>query len=159
MADSPLDDLQATLHREIPISAQMGITVAGYDAGRLTLQMPLAPNRNHKRTAFAGSLNALCTVTGWCLVYLLSRERQEFGDVVIRRSSIKFLQPVDGDVITATTEQLDPALLDYFAEMLLEKGQAKLDLRVEVPGIDGPAVCFAGSYVVLESRLLDGVGE
>ena len=159
MADSPLDDLQATLHREIPISAQMGIAVGGYDAGRLTLQMPLAPNRNHKRTAFAGSLNALCTVTGWCLVYLLSRERQEFGDVVIRRSSIKFLQPVDGDVIMATTEQLDPALVDYFAEMLLEKGQAKLDLRVEVPGIDGPAVCFAGSYVVLESRLLDGVGE
>jgi thioesterase domain-containing protein len=152
MAELPLDELQATLYREIPITAQMGISVARYEAGQLTLEMPLAPNRNHKRTAFAGSLNALCTVAGWCLVYLLSRERQEFGDVVIRRSSIKFLHPVDGDVIAATTERLDPSLIDYFAEMLLEKGQAKLDLRVEIPGVDGPAVCFAGSYVVLESR-------
>lgn len=155
MADPRLDDLQVTLHREIPICAQMGITVAAYDAGRLSLQMPLAPNRNHKQTAFAGSLNALCTVTGWCLVYLLSRERQDFGDVVIRRSSIKFLHPVDGDVITATTESPDLRLVDHFSEMLLEKGQAKLDLRVEIAsadGIDGPAVCFAGSYVVLESR-------
>jgi thioesterase domain-containing protein len=152
MADSRLDDLQATLHREIPICAQMGIAVESYEGGQLTLRMPLSPNRNHKRTAFAGSLNALCTVAGWGLVYLLSRERQEFGDIVIRRSSIKYLQPVDRDVVTATTEALDHSLIDYFAEMLVEKGQAKLDLHVEVPGIEGPAVSFTGSYVVLESK-------
>jgi hypothetical protein len=33
--------------------------------------------------------------------------------------------------------------------MLGDKGQAKLDLTVEVAGSDGPAVTFSGSYVVL----------
>jgi hypothetical protein len=33
--------------------------------------------------------------------------------------------------------------------MLGDKGQAKLDLTVEVPGKDGAAVSFHGSYVVL----------
>jgi thioesterase domain-containing protein len=152
MADSLLDDLQVTLHHEIPICAQMGIEVDRYAEGRLTLRLPLSPNRNHKRTAFAGSLNALCTVTGWSLVYLLTREREREGDIVIRRSSIKYLQPVTDAVITATSGELDHGLLDYFSEMLREKGQAKLDLRVEIPGVDGPAVSFTGSYVVLESH-------
>jgi thioesterase domain-containing protein len=143
MADTLLDDLQAMLHREIPLCAQMGVEVDRYENDRLTLRLPLGPNRNHKRTAFAGSLNALCTITGWSLVFLLARQRQMHGDIVIRRSSIKYLQPVDFDPIRATSA---------FSEMLREKGQAKLDLRVEIPGVEGPAVSFTGSYVVLEAR-------
>jgi hypothetical protein len=37
----------------------------------------------------------------------------------------------------------------FFLEMLGDKGQAKLDLTVEISGSDGPAVTFSGSYVVL----------
>jgi hypothetical protein len=37
----------------------------------------------------------------------------------------------------------------YFLEMLDDKGQAKLDLAVEVTGTAGVAVLFNGSYVVL----------
>jgi hypothetical protein len=40
----------------------------------------------------------------------------------------------------------------YFLEMLDDKGQAKLDLTVEVAGAEGPAVLFNGSYVVLPAR-------
>ena len=29
------------------------------------MRLPLGPNRNHQQTAFAGSLNALCTIAGW----------------------------------------------------------------------------------------------
>jgi thioesterase domain-containing protein len=152
MPDSLLDDLQRTLHREIPICAQMGIEVESYEGGRLTLRLPLGPNRNHKQTAFAGSLNALCTVTGWALVHLLVRERRTQADIVIRRSSIKYLQPLDRDPIRATSDELDAGLLTYFTEMLQEKGQAKLDLHVGIAGVDGSAVRFTGSYVVLESR-------
>ena len=38
------------------------------------MRLPLDRNRNHQQTAFAGSLNALCTITGWGSVYLLLRE-------------------------------------------------------------------------------------
>ena len=37
------------------------------------MRLPLDPNRNHQQTAFAGSLNALCTIAGWGSVYLLLR--------------------------------------------------------------------------------------
>ena len=60
-----LSELQATLEREIPMSAQMGIQVHDGGADGLVMKLPLSPNRNHQQTAFAGSLNALCTITGW----------------------------------------------------------------------------------------------
>ena len=42
--------------------------------------------------------------------------------------------------------------IDHFVEMLRDKGQAKIDMRVEVPGDGENAVSFQGSYVVLEAR-------
>ncbi len=38
------------------------------------MRLPLGPNRNHQQTAFAGSLNALCTIAGWGTVLLLLKE-------------------------------------------------------------------------------------
>ena len=40
----------------------------------------------------------------------------------------------------------------YFLEMLDDKGQAKLDLTVEIAGPDGPLVSFNGSYVVVADK-------
>ena len=69
-----LSELQATLEREIPMSAQMGIRVHSNGPTGLVMRLPLTPNRNHQQTAFAGSLNALCTIAGWGYTYLLLRE-------------------------------------------------------------------------------------
>jgi thioesterase domain-containing protein len=144
-----LGELQATLEREIPMSAQMGIRVHNGGADGLVMRLPLVPNRNHQQTAFAGSLNALCTIAGWGSVYLLLRELGRRGNIVIRRSSIKYQEPVTSSEIYARCQPIPAAARQYFLEMLDDKGQAKLDLTVEVPGSDGPAVLFSGSYVVL----------
>jgi thioesterase domain-containing protein len=149
-SSSPLlCELQATLEREIPMSAQMGIRVHKGDAEGLVMQLPLGPNRNHQQTAFAGSLNALCTIAGWGSVYLLLRELGRHGNIVIRRSSIKYQEPVTSSEIFARCHPVHPDARQYFLEMLDDKGQAKLDLTVEVAGIEGAAVLFGGSYVVL----------
>jgi thioesterase domain-containing protein len=145
----PLDELQATLEREIPMSAQMGIRVHDGGAGGLVMRLPLGPNRNHQQTAFAGSLNALCTIAGWGSVYLLLRELGRGGSIVIRRSSIKYQEPVRSSEIYARCLPVTVEAKQYFLEMLDDKGQAKLDLSVEVAGAEGPAVSFHGSYVVL----------
>lgn len=145
----PLDELQATLEREIPMCTQMGIRVREDGPGGLVMQLPLAPNRNHQQTAFAGSLNALCTITGWGSMYLLLREFGRGGSIVIRRSSIKYHAPVTSSEIHARCLPVTAEAKQYFLEMLDDKGQAKLDLVVEITGADGPAVTFAGSYVVL----------
>jgi thioesterase domain-containing protein len=144
-----LAELQATLEREIPMCTQMGIRVHDGGAGGLVMRLPLSPNRNHQQTAFAGSLNALCTVAGWGSVYLLLRELNRRGSIVIRRSSIKYQEPVNSSEIYARCIPVSAEARQYFLEMLDDKGQAKLDLIVEVAGADGPAVSFHGSYVVL----------
>jgi thioesterase domain-containing protein len=145
----PLVELQGKLEREIPMCAQMGIRVAANGADGLVMRLPLDRNRNHQQTAFAGSLNALCTVAGWGSVYLLLRELNRRGSIVIRRSSIKYQEPVNSSEIYARCIPVSAEARQYFLEMLDDKGQAKLDLIVEVAGADGPAVSFHGSYVVL----------
>src|SRR3954464_4709733 len=144
-----LSELQATLEREIPMSAQMGIRVHKGDADGLVMRLPLGPNRNHQQTAFAGSLGALCTIAGWGYVYVLLRELGRRGSIVIRRSTIKYQEPVTSSEIYARCQPVNPVARQYFLDMLDDKGQAKLDLVIEVAGNDGPAVSFQGSYVVL----------
>jgi thioesterase domain-containing protein len=144
-----LSELQAILEREIPMCAQMGIRVHNGGAEGLVMRLPLSPNRNHQQTAFAGSLNALCTIAGWGSVYLLLRELGQDGNIVIRRSTIRYQEPVSSSEIYARCQPVTAEARQYFLEMLGQKGQAKLDLTVEVAGADGPAVSFSGSYVVL----------
>ncbi|MEX2168157.1 MAG: YiiD C-terminal domain-containing protein [Pirellulales bacterium] len=143
-----LRDLQETLVREIPMCAMMGIRVVASGDDGLTVELPLDPNRNHRQTAFAGSLNALCTVAGWGATFLLLRELGQTGDIVIRRSAIRYQQPVDWRQIVARCHPVTPAARQYFLEMLEEKGQGKLDLVVEIASSNQVAVVFHGSYVV-----------
>jgi thioesterase domain-containing protein len=144
-----LGELQATLEREIPMSAQMGIRVHGGGPDGLIMRMPLVPNRNHQQTAFAGSLSALCTIAGWGYVFLLLRELGRGGNIVIHRSTIKYLEPVTSSEIYALCRSVSATETQHFLEMLDDKGQTKLDVSVEVAGKTGPAVSFRGSYVVL----------
>jgi thioesterase domain-containing protein len=149
-SSSPLlCELQATLERDIPMSAQMGIRVHKGDADGLIMRLPLGPNRNHQQTAFAGSLSALCTIAGWGYVYVLLRELGRRGSIVIRRSTIKYQEPVTSSEIYARCHPVAADARQYFLEMLDDKGQAKIDLAVEIAGATGPAVVFGGSYVVL----------
>jgi thioesterase domain-containing protein len=145
----PLAELQATLEREIPMCGLMGIRVHDGGPEGLVMRMPLDPNRNHQQTAFAGSLNALCTITGWGSIYLLLRELKRAGSIVIRRGAIRYQEPVTTPEILARCLPVSHEARQYFLDMLDDKGQAKLDLTVEVAGTDGPAVSFHGSYVVL----------
>jgi thioesterase domain-containing protein len=145
----PLIELQAKLEREIPMCAQMGIHVQANGADGLVMRLPLDQNRNHQQTAFAGSLNALCTITGWSSVYLLLRELKQEGSIVIRRSSIRYHEPVTSSDIFARCQPITAEARQYFLEMLGDKGQAKLDLVVEIAGAASPAVSFNGSYVVV----------
>jgi thioesterase domain-containing protein len=144
----PLDELQATLEREIPMCAQMGIRVHRGGAEGLVMRLPLSPNRNHQQTAFAGSLNAVCTIAGWGSVFLLLKDLDRKGNIVIRRSTIRYHQPVHTPEIFAHCQPVTAESRQYFLEMLDEKRQAKLDLNVDIAGADGPLVSFNGSYVV-----------
>ena len=154
--DEPLlAELEQTLHREMPICAAMKMTIASWDAptaddtasdgGRLAMSMPLAPNRNLMSTAFAGSLNALCTIAGWGTMFLLLRRRGLASKIVIRRGTIRYLRPVTSTEIIAQALPLDPDEVGYFFELLQSKSTSKLDVAVEIADETGPLVKFRGS--------------
>ncbi|MDE3228958.1 MAG: thioesterase domain-containing protein [Chloroflexota bacterium] len=139
--------LEETLHHEIPLSLAMGLAVAGYDGERLTLRAPLAPNINHKSTAFAGSLNALTTLAGWGLIWLITHEHDLPSVIVIQESATHYLRPVGQDFVA--TCHIPPARqVERFVTALRERGRARLPLTAEIVGGDGQvAVSFTGRYV------------
>ncbi len=148
--DPRLADLQGLIDAEIPMCGLMGVRVESFSDEALVMTVPLLENRNHQGTAFAGSLNALCTIAGWGMTHLETQPLDPEAVVVIRRSNIKYHRPVDSPVIVARCLRVTPEQRAYFAEMLAEKGQAKLDLTVEIDhgqAEDRPRVVFTGSYV------------
>lgn len=139
--------LQKTLHHEIPLSAALGLEVAEYDGDSLTLRAPLAPNINHKSTAFAGSLNAVATLTGWGLIWLITREHGFPSVIVIQEHETRYLRPVGQD-FAATCHTPPTRQIERFLTALRQRGRARLPLTVEIrTGGEQPAVIFTGRYV------------
>jgi thioesterase domain-containing protein len=145
--DENLRALQDTLAAEIPISGAIGLQVGGFAAGALTLTAPLAPNINHKDTAFAGSLNAVLTLAGWSMLWLIARGAGIPAKVVIQDSAIRYLRPVAHDfaavcVLPAQAE-IERCLL-----ILHKKGKARMELAAEIRATGELVVAFSGRYVV-----------
>lgn len=142
-----LRELERALHAEIPLTRAMGVTVARFDATGLTLCAPLAPNINHKSTAFGGSLATLATLAGWGLLQLLLREQQPVT-VVIQESNVQYLRPVAEDMqATCCLPQADE--LEKFLRSLARRGIARIDLEVLIPAEGETAVQFYGRFVAL----------
>lgn len=138
--------LQRTLHAEIPLTQAMGISVVAYDGKRLQLTAPLAPNINHKCTAFGGSLYCLAVTCGWGMVHLKLAEAGLHKHIVIQDADIQYLLPVAEDLIAEC--QLDHATLHRFLRTLEKHGRARLALEVTIRRGDEVAVRFTGRYVI-----------
>ncbi len=76
MDEQLLVQLEQTLAHEIPICRAMSFEVVSWREDRLTMRMPLEPNKNHQYSAFAGSLtlrmetssplSSVITLSGGC---------------------------------------------------------------------------------------------
>ncbi len=138
--------LEQTLHDEIPISHEMGITVAAYDGKQLRLAAPIAPNINHKCTAFGGSLYSLAVLCGWGMLHLKLAEAGLHKHIVIQEADIRYLLPVDQNMQAECT--LDDAAFQRFLRTLEKHGRSRLALDVVIKHDGQPAVEFSGRYVV-----------
>lgn len=145
--DALLRELQEVLNEEIPLTNAIGVRVGTFQAGRLALTAPLAPNVNHKDTAFAGSLTAVATLTGWSLLWLLLRQHQLDGQIVIQDCSVRYLRPVTAD-FTAECSLPEAAAVTRFLETFRRRGMARLELHAEIHGAGQLAMELTGRYVV-----------
>ena len=157
LRDSPnsaqvrLAELQGFLTREIPLSRHLGLTVDGYDGVCLTLSAPLSGNHNHRDTAFAGSLNALATLTGWGVMWIVLGELGVAGQIVIQSCTVSFLRPVTSD-FSARCRKPATAELATFAATLAKRGKARLELEATIEEGDQVAVRFHGRYAALRTE-------
>ena len=90
-------ELEAYIHKQIPITAAMGVRVIEATVDRVELFAPLAPNINHRETVFGGSAAAVATLAAWTLVLLRMRSENLTGRLVIARNSMEYQKPVTND--------------------------------------------------------------
>jgi thioesterase domain-containing protein len=141
-----LRTLRAKLRRDMPITRALGLRVVGTEGGGLVLNSPLAPNINHKGTAFAGSLNATATLAGWGTIWLLLREHGIRSHVVIQDSTVHYVRPVTGD-FTARCRPPSPGAAERLVNAVKRRGRGRIELDVLVADASGDAVRFHGRYV------------
>lgn len=81
---------------QIPLSDHLGLRLARLDERALELEAPLAPNRNHMGTGFAGSLLAIASLAGWGAVVAML-ESVDVAHVVAQEMNASFVEPVTDD--------------------------------------------------------------
>lgn len=141
-------ELARVLAEELPITQSLGIGVRSASAGGVVLTMPLAANRNHKGTVFAGSLNAVATLAGWSVLWTVLREAGVRAHVVIQDSTVHYLVPARSDV-AAEARSPDPEVLERALALLARRGRARVALDAVVHDADGGSVAtLRGRYVI-----------
>lgn len=140
-------ELQNVLHKEIPITSDIGIQVEHCDANKIVLTAPLEPNINHKCTAFGGSLYSVAVLAGWSFVYNNMKLHELSGHIVIQHSEVNYIIPVDGQIRAVCAIQ-DQDSLNRFIKIYKRKGLARIKLQVKVMFNETEAMILNGQYVV-----------
>ncbi|ADT85718.1 YiiD C-terminal domain-containing protein [Vibrio sp. Vb2880] len=138
-------ELQERWAAHIPISEKMGIKVLQYTGYQFQCGAQLNPNLNPHNTLFAGSAFTLATLTGWGMAWLLMRERNLDGDIVLVDSRIRYRHPVVHNPVASTSLDGISGDLDR-----LESGRkARIVVNVNIASGDVDAVTFIGTYMLI----------
>ena len=137
--------LLAYMHSCIPLVAQMQVQSPLLDAGGLSLSAPLAPNINHERTAFGGSLVSLATLACWGYLWLLLEDEPRMH-MVVNEAGMRYLKPVTG-ALTARCVAPEAAALQKFLDTLARRSKARLELRASITQDGTLCAEYSGSFV------------
>ncbi|HGF7147109.1 MULTISPECIES: bifunctional GNAT family N-acetyltransferase/hotdog fold thioesterase [Vibrio] len=138
-------ELQDRWGKNIPISDKMGIKIQQYTGYQFQCCAQLNPNLNPHNTLFAGSAFTLATLTGWGMAWLLMRERDLQGDIVLVDSHIRYRHPVVQNPVASTSLDGISGDLDR-----LESGRkARIVVRVIISSGEVEAIEFIGTYMLI----------
>lgn len=143
------DSLEKYLLKNIPISSAIGIQVELATLDKIVLSAPFSNNINHKKTVFGGSLHAVATLAGWCLVHVnLDELYGSHVQIVIANSEVKYLLPVLSD-FKAECVLPDFKEWDKFLKTLQKKGKARLQVSVKIFQESKLAVDYSACFVAI----------
>jgi thioesterase domain-containing protein len=94
---------------------------------------------------FAGSAFTLATLTGWGMTWLLMKERNLSGDIVLADSQIRYRHPVTQNPVASTS--LDGISGDL--DRLASGRKARIVIHVTIYSGEHAAVEFIGTYMLL----------
>lgn len=141
-------ELQHYLTTHIPLTRALALEVLEVSDERVALRAPLAPNLNHRQTAFGGSVAALAVLAGWGWLHGRLAGFAPGCRLVIQRQVVDYLLPIDAEF---TAECAAPAASDWyrFTRTLGLRGRGRIDLSVSVICREQLAARFQGAYVAL----------
>lgn len=142
--------VEAYLHEQIPISAEMGVRVKTATLERVDLWLPLQPNINHERTLFGGSAAAAATLAAWTLLHLRLVAAGAAAQLVVQRSTMEYQKPVVGD-FEATCIFSDEQAWGRFLRTLARRGKARLTMTARLVQGTSDMCAFSGDFVALRS--------
>ena len=101
MHQTALERLVAYLREKVPMARHFDIRPGQVDDTGLVLEAPLASNFNDKKTAFAGTLASLCTLSGWAMTSLVCEEAGYQTDIAVIKSDVRYVRPCSEQMIRA----------------------------------------------------------
>ena len=135
------------LTRHVPLFRAMQARLDRCDDTGLRMTAPLEPNINDKGIAFGGSLAAIASLAGWALTRVTLREHHETAEIVITESTLKFIRPVRGEIVTECARP-DPAATARFIDSFRQRGKARWTVEVVILADGETAMTFSGQYGV-----------
>jgi thioesterase domain-containing protein len=153
-------EIEAYLHRRIPITAAMGIRVRTAQPARVVLAAPLAPNVNVDPDlgglstgagdvmVFGGSAAAVAILAAWTLLFVRERAAGGGARLLIQRSSVQYERPITGD-FEGCCELADEAAHVRFRRTLDRHGRARITLTSALTQDGARAAAFEGDFVAL----------
>lgn len=140
--------LQEYLHEHIPLSRAMAVRVQAASRDEVVLSAPLAPNLNHRGTAFGGSISTLATLACWSLLRVRTDGIDPLPHLVVARNSVKYLHPVEADFSAIVRFPAD-ADWEALLQRLESRKRFRLPLLAEVRSQEQIAALFEGDFVAL----------
>ncbi|AWL10840.1 Galactoside O-acetyltransferase [Saliniradius amylolyticus] len=144
-------ELQKTWYETIPISEQMGIKLFQYTGKTLETRASLNKNINLHGTMFAGSIFSLATLTGWGMIFLMLKQRELSGEIVLGDADIHYHKPVTSQPRGVCNVE---SVKGKF-EPLMRGKKTPFTLTVELHDGQNPVAEFKGVYWVLPPKAKD----
>lgn len=141
------DETTAYLHRHIPLTAALGARVLDCGGERVRIAAPLAPNLNHRNTAFGGSLATLGILSGWTLLHFALRNAGIEARLVIQHSECEYLEPAAEEFVAESC--LPAASWPRFLATLQRHRRARIRVESVIHAGAHEAVRGSGTYVAL----------
>ena len=141
-------ELEQYLHGAIPLSRAMQVAVLELSDDSVLLGAPLAPNVNHRGTAFGGSTCTLATLAAWSLLYCRLKDRAPGTSLVLQRHSMSYQRPIAA-AFSARASLTPSAPWPLFLRTLERRGKARISVSARLLSQAQDAGHFVGEFVAL----------